>query len=76
MAGTGLINSRACTAEGFYYDNLLKMAQHCREGTEPEKFLGAYVMEKAFTDLAAQLGDRPLLMDCLSQNPSTPHSHR
>ena len=60
MTGTGLKNARACTAEGFYYDKLLKMAGHCREETDPDKFLGAYVMEKVFTEMATQLGDRPV----------------
>lgn len=62
---TGLKQARACTSEGFYHDKLLKMALHCREETDPEKFLGAYVMEKVLTDLAAQLGDRPVIMETI-----------
>ena len=65
MAGTGIKSARACTAEGFYYENLLKMAQHCREEAYPEKFLCAYVMDKVFTDMASVLGDRPVIMDTI-----------
>ncbi|MFC1579516.1 hypothetical protein ACFL4N_01235 [Thermodesulfobacteriota bacterium] len=63
MAGDGLKDARACTKEGFHYDNLLKMAQHCSEEEDPGKFLTAYVMEKFFSDMATQLGDRPVTMD-------------
>jgi len=62
---TGFKQARACTAEGFYHDKQLKMALHCREETDPEKFLGVYVIEKGFTDLAAQLGDRPVMMETI-----------
>jgi len=31
----GLAKARALTIEGFHYDNLLKMAQVCREETIP-----------------------------------------
>jgi len=65
MAGTGIKSARACTAEGFYYENLRKMAQLCREEADPEKLLCAYVMEKLFTDMADGLGDRPVIMDTI-----------
>jgi len=65
MDETGLKRARACTAEGFYHDKLLKMALHCREEPDQEKFLGAYVIEKVFTDLATQLGDRPVITETI-----------
>jgi len=63
MDRDGLKVARALTKEGFHYDNLVKMAQLCREEEDTEKILTAYVMEKVFSDMAAQLGDRPVTMD-------------
>jgi hypothetical protein len=63
MGEDGLKNARACTKEGFHYDNLVKMAQMCSEETDPEKVLTAYVMEQFFSGMAEQLGDRPVTMD-------------
>jgi hypothetical protein len=63
MAGEGLKDARACTREGFHYDNLVKMARLCRKEKDPKKILTAYVMETLFSGLAEQLGDRPVTMD-------------
>lgn len=49
------------TSDGFYYDNLMNMAQHCREETDPEKLLCAYVLHHFFSDLAEALGDGPVI---------------
>lgn len=63
MGGDGLKDARACTKEGFHYDNLMKMARLCSQEEDPEKILTAYVMEKFFMGMAEQLGDRPVTMD-------------
>ncbi len=52
--------ARNLTAEGFYYDNLLRMAECCREDRTPGRALSAYVLEKIFLELAAELGDGPV----------------
>ena len=61
MEMRGLERARKLTDEGFYYDNLLRMAGCCREEMQPGRALSAYVLEKVFRDLAAELGDRPLI---------------
>ena len=63
MDGEGLKDARACTKDGFHYDNLVNMAQLCSEERDPEKILTAYVMEMFFSGLAEELGDRPVTMD-------------
>ena len=57
----GLQKARQLTADGFYYDNLMKMAACCREESDPNKLLTAYVLNRVFSDLALELGDRPVI---------------
>jgi hypothetical protein len=54
--------ARRLTAEGFFYDNFVKMAEHCRAETNPKALLTAYVIEKMCLDLAEELGDGPVMM--------------
>ena len=57
MTETGIKRARELTAGGFYFDNLIRMAQCCRDETDPEKFLTAYVLEKIFLDLSVCVGE-------------------
>ena len=57
MSEDGLKQARQLTSEGFHYDNLVEMAKHCREETDPEKILSAYILNRVLSDLAAELGD-------------------
>lgn len=62
MSNTGIQAARELTAEGFFYDNFVRMAEHCRAETNPDALLTAYVVEKICLDLAAELGDGPVMM--------------
>jgi hypothetical protein len=57
MSDSGLKEARQLTDKGFHYDNLLEMAKHCREETNPDKVLSAYILNRVLSDLAAELGD-------------------
>ena len=57
MSEGGLKRARQLTDKGFNYDNLVEMANHCREETDPEKILSAYILNRVLSDLAAELGD-------------------
>ncbi len=57
MNERGLRQARQLTDKGFHYDNLLEMAKHCREETNPDKILSAYILNRVLSDLAAELGD-------------------
>lgn len=57
MSDSGLKQARQLTDKGFHYDNLLEMANHCREETNPDKILSAYILNRVLSDLAAELGD-------------------
>jgi hypothetical protein len=62
MTETGIKHARELTPDGFYYDNLHKMAQCCHEETDPERFLAAYVLEKIFLDLSVEVGEGPVIV--------------
>ena len=61
MASSGLKRARELTSEGFHYDNLVKMAQHCRAEEHAERLLGAFVLNRVFMQMAEDLGDGPVL---------------
>ena len=61
MEEKGLAKARALTSEGFHYDNLVKMAQACREENDPHRLLCAYILNRFFTELSDELGDRPVI---------------
>ena len=62
MSNGGLKQARELTGKGFYYDNLVEMAQHCRQETHPDRVLSAYLLNRVFTQLADELGDGPVVM--------------
>jgi len=57
MSDSGLKQARQLTDKGFHYDNLLEIAKHCREETNPDRILSAYILNRVLSDLAAELGD-------------------
>jgi hypothetical protein len=57
MSEGGLKRARQLTDKGFHYDNLHEMAKHCRDETDPDKILSAYILNSVLSDLAAELGD-------------------
>jgi hypothetical protein len=57
MGKKGLEKARELTIEGFHYDNLVKMAQACREETNPDRLLSAYILHCFFKELSDSLGD-------------------
>jgi len=57
MNERGLRQARRLTDKGFHYDNLLEMARLCREETDPDRILSAYILNRVLSDLAAGLGD-------------------
>ena len=61
MSDGGLKQARQLTSEGFHYDNLIKMAKHCREETHPDQILSAYILNRVFSEMADELGDGPVL---------------
>jgi hypothetical protein len=61
LGSSGFKRARELTSEGLHYDNLAKMAKHCREETHPDKILSAYVLNRVFTQLADDLGDGPVI---------------
>jgi hypothetical protein len=61
MSNGGLKQARQLTSEGFHYDNLVKMAKHCREETHPDRILSAYILNRAFSEMADELGDGPVI---------------
>ena len=62
MSNGGLKQARQLTSEGLHFDNLLKMAKHCREETEPDRILSAYVLNRVFSEMAQELGEGPVLI--------------
>jgi hypothetical protein len=60
MEQKGLALVRGLINKGFFYDNLEKMAQACREETEPDQGLTAFVVSHILSDLARELGDKPV----------------
>jgi hypothetical protein len=57
MNDSGFKRARQLTDKGFHYDNLLEMANLCREETGPDRILSAYILNRVLSDLAAELGD-------------------
>jgi hypothetical protein len=57
MSDSGFKRARQLTDKGFHYDNLLEMATLCREETDPDRILSAYILNRVLSDLAAELGD-------------------
>jgi hypothetical protein len=57
MSDSGFKRARQLTDKGFNYDNLVEMANHCREETNPDRILSAYTLNRVLSDLAAELGD-------------------
>jgi hypothetical protein len=57
MSDSGFRRARQLTDKGFHYDNLLEMANLCREETDSDRILSAYVLNRVLSDLAAELGD-------------------
>ena len=56
MSNNGLKQARQLTSEGFHYDNLVKMAKHCREETHPDRILSAYILNRVFWKWPTILG--------------------
>ncbi len=67
MSHVGLKQARELTGKGFYYDNLINMARHCRQEDHPDKILSAYILNRFFTQLADEIGDGPVVMSELRQ---------
>ncbi len=65
MSEYGLKQARDLTIQGFYYENLVAMASHCREESRPDRLLSSFVLERFFTQLAEELGDGPVLSNAL-----------
>ena len=63
MTESGLQAVRQWMNDGFFYDNLLKMARGCLEDAEPDKSLTAYVVHGILTDIIHDLGDKPVLVE-------------
>jgi hypothetical protein len=57
MSDSGFKRARQLTDKGFHYDNLLEMANLCREETGPDRILSAYILNRVLSDLAAEIGD-------------------
>ena len=62
MPNKGLKQVRKMTGEGFYYENLIKMAQQCRAESSPDKILSAYIFNRFFSQLAEELGNGPVIL--------------
>ena len=62
MAEDKLKLARQLMNEGLYYDNLQRMAQCCREESTPERLVSSYVLYHAFSELAKEVGDKPVIM--------------
>jgi hypothetical protein len=61
MSENGLKRARDLTINGFYYENLMAMAAHCREESRPDRLLSAFVLNRFFVRLAEEIGDGPVL---------------
>jgi hypothetical protein len=57
MSDRGFKRARQLTDKGFHYENLLEMANLCREETDSDRILSAYILNRVLSDLAAELGD-------------------
>ena len=61
MSNGGLKQARELTSKGFYFDNLIELARNCREEKNSKKILAAYVLNRIFSQMADELGDRPVI---------------
>lgn len=61
MSENGLKMARDLTINGFYYENLMAMAAHCREESRPDRLLSAFVLNRFFAQLAEEVGEGPVL---------------
>jgi hypothetical protein len=61
MEDNPLRRARDLTSKGFYYDNLIEMANICLEENHPEKILSAYILNRFFSQLADEIGDGPIM---------------
>ncbi|MFO7785101.1 MAG: hypothetical protein ACQET7_13625 [Thermodesulfobacteriota bacterium] len=61
MSENALKKARDLTINGFYYENLVGMAAHCREESRPDRLLSAFVLNRFFVQLADELGEGPVL---------------
>jgi hypothetical protein len=62
MSDSGLKQARELTSKGFHHDNLIKMAEHCRKETHPDKLLSAHILNRVFSEMAEEVGDGPVLI--------------
>jgi hypothetical protein len=67
MSEEGLKQARNLTSNGFFYENLMKMAQLCRQEKDPSRLISAFILHHVFSAMANSLGDRPILKDDLSK---------
>ena len=63
MSDTGLKKARTLTDKGFYYDNLEKMSTCCREESNEEALVTAFVLHGVFKRLAEEIGDGPVIVN-------------
>ena len=61
MNKEGFKQARDLTNQGFYFDNLMKMAQYCRKEKDSERLVSAFILHHIFLEMAKRLGDRPVL---------------
>jgi len=59
MHDSGLVLVKQLLEGGFYYDNLSKMAQGCREEAEPDRLVSAYVLGSIFSEFAEIVESEP-----------------
>lgn len=67
MSEDGLKQARDLTSQGFFYENLIKMAQFCRQEKDPSRLVSAFILHHVFLEMANSLGDRPILKNELSK---------
>jgi hypothetical protein len=60
MEQKGVALVRELMDQGFFYDNLEKMAQDCGKEALPDRVLTAHVVRSILSDLARELGDKPV----------------
>lgn len=59
MHESGLVSVGRLIEGGFYYDNLKRMEQYCREETVPDKLVAAYILGSMFYDFAETIESDP-----------------
>ena len=48
MSEDGLKQARDLTSQGFFYENLMKMAQFCRQEKDPSRLVSAFILHHVF----------------------------